>query len=101
MSQVLRTYPLIKNKYLLDKILEHGSGKRPSSKFVKGDKEKLAHLKDKFTPSKWLYEVVIVQPGLDCKKAAMRKNTKILLLTCYEQLQHIGAKFKIMGNYIR
>jgi len=102
MEQVLRSIAWIKTGTLLTEIVGRGTGAipRPASKFVKGIKSSATKLNKSFLPTTWSYEVVIVQPGLDCKKAVRQTNTNILLLNCYEWLKHgIGANLLIMGYY--
>ncbi len=99
MDQVLRSISLVNTRTLVDRLLEHSDGRRPRSKFIRGDRGMVNQLKDTFSPLDWSYQVFIVQPGLDCKEAAVYENTKLLLLTCYEWLKDIGAKLRIMGFY--
>jgi len=99
MEQVLRSISLINTRTLIGKILEHSNGGRPKSKFIRGNRELVDQMKDTFSPLGWLFQVVIVQPGLNCKDAAVYENTKILLLTCFEWLKAIGAELRIMGFY--
>ncbi|UCB53093.1 MAG: hypothetical protein JSV10_03145, partial [Candidatus Zixiibacteriota bacterium] len=80
-------------------IAMHAIGEeRPKSRLVKGSNEMAMRLAKQGLTSEWTYEVVVVQPGLNCKQALGRKNTNTLLVTCYEWLSNLGASFSIMAQ---
>ena len=65
---------------------------------VKGNPIALQKLSKAFHPNEWTFEVVIVNPGIDCKKAVRVKNTNTLLIVCYEWLGTANASLKVIGS---
>lgn len=98
LHQVLRSVAWIRKPDFPGEILRRieGAARRPDSKLVKGTVDTIKNLREAFIPSAWKYDVVIVQPGLDCEKVRKQRNTNILLLNCYEWLRHIDAGLAIM-----
>lgn len=103
-EQAFRSIMWVRRGDLLSLILKRAESKnRPGSKLVKGTLEILKNLDKEFSNryNEWNYQVVIVQPGLDCKKSIKSQNTNTLLLNCYEWLYHnFGTSLLIMG-YIK
>ena len=96
LEQAFRSIIWIRKSDLLSMIVRRATS-RQDSIFVKGNKEIAENVAKGFLANEWDYQVIIVQPGLDCNKAVKSPNIKILLLTCYEWLFNIGASLLIMG----
>ena len=98
LEQAYRSILWIGKPNLLSEIASRATSKnRPNSKLIKGTVKMVKRLAKRFQPSAWTYQVIIVQPGLDCKKAVKKQNTNTLLLACYEWLHSSGASLLIMG----
>ena len=63
-----------------------------------GTSEALKKLSKTFHANEWAFEVVVVNPGIDCKKAVQTKNTNTLLIACYEWLGSANTRLKVIGS---
>jgi hypothetical protein len=99
LEQVLRSVNRIGSNSLLSELHDRAIGtKRPETRMVKGTAEALQKARHAFHANEWKFEVVIVNPGIDCKKSIQRKNTNTLLIACYEWLGAANAQLKIIGT---
>ena len=64
----------------------------------KGDDTILSLLADSFSCNAWKYQVVVVQPGFDCRKIAKSKKIYSLLVATYEWLSACEAEFVVWGS---
>lgn len=71
---------------------------RPATRMVTGTPLALEKKAKTFHANEWQFEVVIVNPGIDCHKSARTTNTNTLLIACYEWLGSANAKLKIIGK---
>jgi hypothetical protein len=99
LEQVLRSVNRIGGNTLLADLHERVIGTtRPETKLVKGSSNSLKNLAKTFHANEWLFEVVVVNPGLDCKKAVRARNTNTLLTACYEWLAAANATLRVVGS---
>ncbi|MFL6192553.1 MAG: DEAD/DEAH box helicase, partial [Thermoanaerobaculia bacterium] len=100
LDQVLRSVLWIKSPALLAEVRGRGDGtkSRPASRFVVGG-DRFAYLETVFQPSRWGFEVVVVQPGLDGLAAVETANTNLLLVSCLAWLRSVGAELSLWCVY--
>ena len=65
---------------------------------VKGSADTLRTTGQSFHANEWEFEVVIVNPGIHCKRSVRKKNTNTLLIACYEWLGAANAQLKVIGS---
>ena len=65
---------------------------------VRGNPDSLKRIAKTFHANEWEFEVVVVNPGIDCKRAISTKNTNTLLIACYEWLGTANAHLKVIGK---
>lgn len=98
-EQVLRSVDRVGTNSLISDLHDRVIGtNRPNTKMIKGTDAHLATLTSTFHANEWRFEVVVVNPGIDCKRTRQRKNTKTLLTTCYEWLAAANTTFRIIGS---
>lgn len=89
---------------LLPALMEelcHRLEKRKNSYIIPKDRnENLKEVADSFRCNEWHYQVVVVQPGFDCKTIAEDVTTKVhsLLVSTYELLTACHADFAVWGS---
>lgn len=99
LEQVLRSVNHIGSNALLSELYSRVIGtKRPATRLVKGNPDSLKRITKTFHANEWRFEVVVVNPGIDGKKAIQRKNTNTLLIACYEWLRTANARLKVIGS---
>ena len=99
LEQVLRSVNRIGGNTLLSDLHERVIGtSRPETRMVKGGADGLKRLVTTFHSNEWLFEVVVVNPGLDCKRAVRARNTNTLLIACYEWLATANATLRVVGS---
>ena len=99
LEQVLRSVNRIGSNSLLSELHGRVTGsKRPATRVVKGSADALRKAGQAFHANEWGFEVVIVNPGIDCKKSVRKKNTNTLLIACYEWLGAANAQLKLIGT---
>jgi hypothetical protein len=99
LEQVLRTVNHIGSNSLVSELHGRVVGEtRPATQMVKGTSDGLEKLGKEFHANVWNFEVVIVNPGIDCKKAVRTKNTNTLLIACYEWLAATNARPRVIGS---
>jgi hypothetical protein len=95
LDQVLRSVVWVKRRKLVDQIAQRHE-RDNQTHFVIGE-DLFADLRARFGPSEWSYQVHLVNPGLDYRKAVETRNVNVILLTCYEWLRGVGCDLRIMG----
>jgi hypothetical protein len=99
LEQVLRSVIHIGSNSLPSELHSRVTGtKRPATRMVKGSSDALKKVATAFHANEWAFEVVVVNPGIDCKKAVRTKNTNTLLIACYEWLGTANARLKVIGS---
>ncbi|MBC2733641.1 MAG: DEAD/DEAH box helicase family protein [Desulfobacteraceae bacterium] len=99
LEQVLRSVDHIGSNSLLSKLHKRVVGtNRPATVMVKGRGDPLKKIERAFHANEWNFEVVIVNPGINCKKSVRTKNTNTLLIACYEWLESANARLKVIGS---
>jgi superfamily II DNA or RNA helicase len=99
LEQVLRSVSRIGSNSLLLELYDRvAGGKRPATRMVTGSVDALKRAGQAFHANEWAFEVVIVNPGIDCRKSARHKNTNTLLIACYEWLGAANARLKVIGT---
>jgi len=99
LEQAFRSIHYVRNNSLLLELNKRvKNNARRETKLVKGSAANLEKLAATFRPYEWQFEVVIVNPGIDCAKIVKSRNTNILLTTCYEWISNAGATLKVIGS---
>ncbi|MCK4420386.1 hypothetical protein KAW48_01215, partial [candidate division WOR-3 bacterium] len=99
LEQVLRSVNHIGSNALPSELHSRVTGtKRPATRMVKGIPDSLKKIAKTFHANEWKFEVVVVNPGIDCKRALRTKNTNTLLIACYEWLGTANARLKVIGK---
>lgn len=99
LEQVLRSVNRIGSNSLLSELHGRVTGtKRPATRMVKGSPDLLKNAGEAFHANEWDFEVVVVNPGIDCKKTVRTRNTNTLLIACYEWLETANAQLKVIGS---
>ncbi|MFC1557188.1 DEAD/DEAH box helicase [candidate division KSB1 bacterium] len=99
LEQVLRSMNHIGSNSLLSELHDRVTGtKRPATRMVKGSSDALKEARKTFHANEWDFEVVVVNPGISCKRTVRRKNTNTLLIACYEWLGTANARLKVIGS---
>jgi hypothetical protein len=99
LEQVLRSVIHIGSNSLPSELHSRVTGtKRPATRMVKGSSDALKKVATAFHANEWAFEVVVVNPGIDCKKAVRTKNTNTLLIACYEWLGTANARLTVIGS---
>lgn len=99
LEQALRTVNHIGGNALVSELHERVTGNaRPETRLVVGTPQELKTLADRFHANEWQFEVVLVNPGIDCQRSITKRNTNTLLIACYEWLGVANAKLKVIGQ---
>lgn len=99
LEQALRSINYIGHQGLVQELHSRVTGKdRAKSKLIKGSVGGLRKTIAAFHANQWVYEVVIVNPGIDCNKTRRSANTNTLLVTCFEWLAAAGARLTVIGS---
>ena len=99
LEQVLRSVDHIGSNALPSELYSRVTGtKRPATRMVRGNPDSLKRIAKTFHANEWEFEVVVVNPGIDCKRAISTKNTNTLLIACYEWLGTANAHLKVIGK---
>lgn len=99
LEQVLRSINHIGSNTLMSELHRRVNGtERPKSKMVKGSTDSLKKVAQAFHANEWKYEVVVVNPGINCRKSIRSGNTNTLLIACYEWLATANARLEVIGQ---
>jgi hypothetical protein len=99
LEQILRSINRIGTNSLLSELHGRVTGTaRSKTKMIKGTARRLGTVATTFHANQWRFEIAVVNPGIDCKKARNSKNTNTLLTTCYEWLAAANAKLLVIGS---
>ncbi|NLV15559.1 DEAD/DEAH box helicase [Haloarcula argentinensis] len=98
-EQSLRTIPYIQSQELINHIQERNE-EGPPQHFILGQDD-FNQLIDGFIPQNWNYNIYVVHPGLetdiDMSRTENEHNVGIVLASCQEWLENIGANFHMLG----
>ncbi len=98
LGQACRNRSWVRSPNLLSEIVDRIEGTSRSTAIVSGKLADLKAASASFASNAWTYEIVAVQPGLDCGKATKGKNVNHLLVATVEWLLGCEARFSIWGS---
>ena len=101
LGQACRNRLWIRSPGLMTEVKKRVDSTTRSTQIVKGAKGTLTRLSNSFSSNAWSYEVVAVQPGIDCAKVTKKtsnNNVNSLLAATFDWLAAADAQFVVWGS---
>ena len=98
LGQACRNRSWIRSPNLITEIVDRIESGNRSTAIVSGKLADFKKVSNTFISNAWAYEIIAVQPGLDCAKASTGHNVNKLLIATVEWLLGCEAQFVVWGS---